>query len=315
MRGFSYKEKGYVENMTVNQFIYGVFGLVVASEFPLSGLSSGEGRADVTIRYGIIPEFLENIITKGVRFQVAEGEFLLKVDGVARYLVLQGQEIIVEPYPEASPYDVQTFLLGSVFSALLQQRGCLVLHGSAVVINGQSVIFSGASGAGKSTLAAAFAQRGYEVLTDDVCAITFSPEGVPAVIPGYPRLKLWADAAEKLGEDTYSLRPVRLDLEKYEWPLPQQSRQTSVPVARLYQLSTTNDSEIILTTLKSMEQMETLINNTYRYRFLEGQKAIGKHFKQCSLLAKAIRVGRISRPKGQFLLDELVTLLEKDLGL
>jgi energy-coupling factor transporter ATP-binding protein EcfA2 len=56
--------------------------------------------------------------------------------------------------------------------ALALQRGGLLLHGAALVLDGQAVVVSGPSGAGKSTLAARFAGQ---VLHDDVIAL--APDG------------------------------------------------------------------------------------------------------------------------------------------
>jgi len=87
---------------------------------------------------------------------------------------------------------------GSVFGILLHQREEIVLHASAVRVNGRAILFCGASGAGKSTLAAVLAQRGLPLITDDVCAITLSPAGAPMVHSDGLHLKLWAQAIERL---------------------------------------------------------------------------------------------------------------------
>lgn len=42
-------------------------------------------------------------------------------------------------------------------SIALPRRGCLILHSSAVAVNGRALVFAGQSGAGKSTIAAALA--------------------------------------------------------------------------------------------------------------------------------------------------------------
>ena len=47
------------------------------------------------------------------------------------------------------------------------------MHASAIVHEGKAVLFTGISGAGKSTTANAFRLKGYKMLTDDVCPITF----------------------------------------------------------------------------------------------------------------------------------------------
>jgi len=292
--------------------VYKAYGLTIISDVTMAGLELGEGTPDIAIRYGVVPETLVDATSRGLRFQVAPDRFLLKVDGVARYLVISGKEIVIEPCLSATEYDIQVFLLGSVFGALLQQRGDLVLHGAAIVVNGQGIILSGVSGIGKSTLAAALSQKGYPVLTDDVSAVRFSAAGTPSVIPGYPRLKLWADSAEKLGNDTTSLQQVRGNLEKFEYTMTENFCQTPVPLRGLYQLNISDSTSVQVVRDKGLQKLETLMKNTYRYRFLDGKSGKALHLKLCTVLANTIDVCQVMRPSKGFLLDELVAVLEND---
>ena len=61
-----------------------------------------------------------------------------------------------------------------MYGALLMQRKILPLHGSAVAIDGKAYAIVGDSGAGKSTLASAFLNKGYQLLSDDVIAVSLS---------------------------------------------------------------------------------------------------------------------------------------------
>jgi hypothetical protein len=107
------------------------------------------------------------------------------------------------------------YLLGPVFGLLLRLRGVTCLHASAVAFDDSSVVFVGPEGAGKSTTAAAFAKRGYAVLSDDIVALSCasskvsadralaeaSPapgDGVFRVLPAYPHLCLWQDSVNIL---------------------------------------------------------------------------------------------------------------------
>ena len=72
-----------------------------------------------------------------------------------------------------------------------------MLHASAVRVNGRAVLFCGSSGAGKSTLAAALAQRGYPLVTDDVCTLSIGEAGAPVVYPDGRQLKFWAQAIRR----------------------------------------------------------------------------------------------------------------------
>lgn len=77
----------------------------------------------------------------------------------------------VAPEAGTPPQDIAIFIIGTVFGLLLHQREQVVLRASAARVGGKAVLFCGASGAGKSPLAAALAQCGYPLITDDVCAL------------------------------------------------------------------------------------------------------------------------------------------------
>jgi hypothetical protein len=150
----------------------------------------GTGNPDVTIDFGKFPQSIENPLFSGVRFQTSGQKFLLTVDKIARYYVVDGKSITIEPFVNADMDEVRLFLLGSAFGALIHQRGLLPFHGSSLKIGNSAIILSGLSGAGKSTLAAAFRQKGYQILSDDVSVISFLNDQIPIVHPGYPQMKL-----------------------------------------------------------------------------------------------------------------------------
>ena len=139
-------------------------------------------------------------------WESAPGLFLLEVDGVARYLVREGREIVVE---RAGNDDgaVTAFLLGSVLAACLQQRGILTLHASAMATDDGAVLFAGHSGVGKSTLMAALTERGYAMLSDDVTGIVRNggdgPRGPPGVLLS-PAVGGCAEGARMGGSDAGS---------------------------------------------------------------------------------------------------------------
>jgi len=301
--------------MRRKQFLYKAYGLTIASDFYLPGLVEGKDSPDVIIRYGTVPYSLENAIINAILFQVAPGEFLLNLDGVARYYIINRHEIIVEPFVTAADADVQVFLLGPVLGALLQLRGQFVLHGAAVAINGQGILLSGDSGVGKSTLAGMLCKKNYQFLTDELCVISLSSTGRPEIVPGHPRLKLWADAVEELGEDIALLPRVRKNLEKYQLPLDRMFSAKTVPLRWFCQLTRDNTKEVQLLKVTDSEKLATIDTNTYRYWFLSGKGGRPAHLKQCSQLANAVDTFRICYPMDGFWLDDLVTRLEEEVGL
>lgn len=291
---------------------YSIFGLVVSSAVALPAFgaaSDASAPVDVTISYGDTPSALTTPQVRGIRFQAASGEFLLQVDRVARFYVQEGNRITITPEPGVHEEDILPFLMGSAFGALLQQRKTMVLHASAIEVNGAALVFCGPSGIGKSTLAAGLHQRGYRFLADDLCAIALVNDQ-PAVIPGFPRLKLWADSLQQLDTATDELQRVRwgADLQKFFLPVENRSAG-ALPVQRVFILESTNTNRLELTPLPGTEKVDPLIANSYRMRFLQGLGGKKEHFKLCAAVAAKGEVYRVSRPKLGFRLDDLMDLV------
>jgi hypothetical protein len=84
-------------------------------------------------------------------------------------------------------------LAGTVSALLLNLRGHLVLHASAVAIDDIALAFVGDSGRGKSTMAALMCIDGAELITDDVLSVDPGPP--VTCIGGAPELRLRDKAA------------------------------------------------------------------------------------------------------------------------
>jgi len=290
---------------------YCVYGLNIASELECPQLSEGTvSHPDVNIRYGEAAIELDPTQELVTGHQVGAGRFLLNVNGTARYLIRNGNEITIEPYINTDQEAVRLYLLGSAFGVLLHQRGFLPLHGSGIATNRGAVIFVGGSGIGKSSLAGAFNQRGYQALADDVCAINVNSKGAAQVWPAYPHIHLWADAVVKLGKEPGDFQPAYYKRDKYDLPVRNFSMEP-VTIFAVYSIYLWQDEGICATTLKGFDKIQELTVNTYRLRFLNAIH-LEQHFRQIQILARQARVVRVTRPQQPFLLEEMAELIEKD---
>ncbi len=272
-----------------------------------------DSQIDVHIRAGAVPESLDNPTSSGVLYEASADLFLLNLQGIGRYLIRNGDEIIIERCADASDNDVRVFLLGSGFGALLHQRQLLVIHAGAIYSEHGAVLFSGPSGAGKSTLLGEMIRRGYNMMVDDVCAVTLDSDEKPLVLPGYPRTRLWADSAEKLEVSTDGLQKTRPTLEKYERQLPDQFHASNAQMHRIYLLNSHNTDKLELEPLPAINTFAAVLHNTYRNSFLEGLEMRETHFAMVSALATNVSVVKVVRPSGSFRLTELADLIEADL--
>jgi hypothetical protein len=315
------------------QAAYTAFGLSIQSDFLLPEFSAANGGqpADVTIRAGTIekqtqidrktprragarrqagvPAPQQNCARRERFFVVAPGpqghrdradEFLLEMEGIARYRVSAGTEITGEALPGADDDSVRLFLTGSVFGALLHQRGLLPLHASAIETPKGAVIFAGGSGKGKSALAAAFYARGYRVLADEICLAD------PICPPAFPRLMLWPDILDQTGLWNPNVRPVRPNLKKFHVPLEKGFASEPSPVSTVYLLSANNTAESLLAPVSGFNKVANLAEVIYQRRFC----AETKYFHRLTTLARN-RIMRLDR-SASATLKETADLLERD---
>lgn len=279
---------------------YCAFGLRIESELELPELGpfadSADVPADVTIRREILT--VPDVAQKGP-LRIDGRDVYLSVDRTASFRVREGREIAFDPHAGASERNVRLFLLGSAFGLLCHQRGLLPLHANAVVADGVAVAFSGRTGIGKSTLAAHFQSRGYELLCDDVCVISFDADGQPLAWPGLPRLKLWRDAAEMFGHDSSGLERALDGMEKFHVPMTSRAPRGPFPLARVYILRNQTEGEPVMPErLAGKAALQAIMVNTYRRNFLSALGLTKQNFFHAASVARRAEVYAAPRRRG-----------------
>lgn len=253
---------------------YFAFGLHIQSSRNIPALSVAEapfaGRPDVVIVDGQVPVPGELHDVDGTKVNVDGDKCFLGIEECGRFEIVGGRKIVVQPDPGATPDQVNLYLLGSVFGTLLHQRRMLPFHCNAVEIDGCAFLFCGDSGAGKSTLAAHFVERGFHLLTDDLCALYFDRDDRVVATPGVARLKLWQDTLEALGQSSAGLKLVPWYEDKFELALNGAGPKQPVPVAGLYHLRTAENGRLPgLHRLKGLEAANAVTANIYRRRLAD----------------------------------------------
>jgi len=301
---------------------YKVYELSLQSEFaipellPDSTAQAGRGAFDVKVAFGAIPADWQSPTTLGADGQqeswaerrAEANETLCVFSGVGRYLVRGGHDITVEPEPGVDASLMRHLLLGPVLAHLLWQRGIFTLHSSVVHIHGQYAGFVGVSGEGKSTTAAALEARGHALVCDDIAALTLR-DGRHHVLPAFPRIRLYGDSVEGIGDDP----------ERYPWVHPLIAKRSkgvgrfishAVPLDRLYVLAT--GDQLAIEPLAPRAAIMELIRHTYyvhQYAPLFGFKQQMEH---AAAVVMKVGVFKLTRPKDLALLPELVGLLEAE---
>ncbi|PBB80530.1 serine kinase [Mesorhizobium sp. WSM3879] len=295
---------------------YKAYGLTIGSEVALPELEpTAPATSDIEIAVGPI-DFPEAALPNAAAFRFEPTRQYLSWQAVGTFLISDASRIDVDPAPGVDDPLLAFPLLGPVLALTLHQRGLLVLHASAIAVGGQSVIFMGDKGAGKSTTAGAMIRAGHLLLTDDVVALDLSAPSRPMILPGFPQLKLAADAANAIRIGRAEVWPqVHPQIEKAQHRLQEGFSGEAVPAARIYLLE--RDGQAAITPLKGAAALPAIIKFSYVTRF--GRQALvgdfaSTHLQQCAQLAGRIGVSRLEVPAGLERIDEAVALIERDLA-
>lgn len=275
---------------------YAVFGIQIRSDMQLPELvpaDAGE-RPHAIIRLGEIGAGLSH--APGAH--PLENGLLLVIEGVARFAIRDGAEIIVEAVPDAPEASVRMFLLGSAMGALLLQRGLLPLHANAVDIEGKAVAFMGRSGEGKSTLAAVFHDLGHRILADDVCVVRFSDSGRVVAYPGLPRLRLWKEAMVATGRDASNYDRSyagREQIEKFDVPIGREPADAERELGAIYLLA--SGERFRIERLVGTAALKAITENTYRGGFVGRIGQSRAHWEECLKVVRSVPVFLLTRTR------------------
>jgi hypothetical protein len=315
---------------------YLAHGLVLASRLPIPALLPAAAGAltDVTIHFldddppvrGIDPgavwfesPFLTPSGRPAIRATRHHGSASLRLafaDGPTVDFDASGGTVQVRVAPGQTVAETASYLLGPVLGILLRLRGVLCLHASAVAIDGEGVAFVGPPGSGKSTLAAAFAAAGRDVLSDDTVALRPRDRRWFAS-SGYPRLRLWPDAAGALGVDDGGEGAASLNgsmRRHVDVQAAGRFRLTPVPLGAIYLLEFGDPGERLrVDAVLGAQAVTELAANTFAGRVLDRDQR-GREFDALISLAGAVCVRRLRRPLALAALGDVVAAVEHDRG-
>jgi hypothetical protein len=247
---------------------------------------------------------------------VARGEFIRLVyeDGTEFWLDRKREHVWAN-WPDTSSLEITTaYLLGPVLGLVLRLRGVICLHASAVAFEDRSVAFVGAPGAGKSTTAAAFAQQGHGVLSDDIVALA-EREGSFHVMPGYPYLCLWPESLKMLHDSPETFPRITPDGEKRRLALGNMGpRFESRPLrlAGVYFLGERRpDPAPYVETIRAKAALLSLVADTYANKILD-RDLRAREFEVLSRLVETVPIRRVFPHSNASRIGDLCRVIRED---
>lgn len=286
--------------------------MTISSEIPLPELniasSMEKQEHDVHIIFGDLGEKWKQNIQSSNNYAIIDGHFYIYHQRVGIFSVQNGNRIVVTPEPGSDMDIIRLILLGTGMGILLFQRRVLPLHGSAVVIDGKAYAIVGDKGAGKSTLAAAFVNHGFSLLTDDVIAVSTTPNSTfPIVTPAYPQQKLWQESLDHLEMDSVQYNTLYKEFPKYSIPLASGGFYTEdTPLAGVFELSKSDLSGCECRVVSGLECFPILHYHTYRNFALPLLELEQWHFQTMAFILQRVKVYKLRRGNEGFTAFSLV---------
>jgi uncharacterized Zn-binding protein involved in type VI secretion len=248
-------------------------------------------------------------------FEPGDGEALLSWPEVGHFIVAHGTTVTMHLHEGVGDDLARLPLLGPILGTLLRQRGRIVLHASAVSIEGRVAAFLGHKGYGKSTTAAALHAHGHPVVTDDILSVEMGEENTGTVWPGFSRLSMWPDAASAVGQDPSTLAALHERVSKRAVPAREGfAAQRALALDGIYVLG--QGDRLECNVLSPREAFVELLRHSYCSGQL-GQfssDALSPLFRQYSRLVETVPVYQLDRPDDLTKLPDIVRVVEQNLN-
>jgi hypothetical protein len=236
-----------------------------------------------------------NPVFSDVYWQMNQYEFAMQVEGIGSFYACNGSKIEYSTVDGAGKNEIELYLNGSVYGAILHQRMILPLHGSSFRHKGLTFLVCGDTGAGKSSVTAAFCLDGAEFLTDDVTPVVLK-EGVPFILSLSDRLKLWADTLKQLEQEAEGLLSIYRRADKFYLPMERAEGDFFKPDVFLL-IEVKESGNVDFEEVTGSDRFSALRGEIYRPEYMKGMPENEPlYFSSLVSLASQTRMIRVRRP-------------------
>ncbi len=288
-------------------YTYRLYGMRVLSDLEFPQLvKEQDGMPEAgTVRVEAVgvPEEIRQITDKKYVF----GEKLSWLHNDTTWLLVEnGERIGYCLTGGGQPSYLQAYILGFGMAMLGLQRGELAIHCSAVADEKGAVLIAGESGAGKSTVTAAFLERGYRLMADDMAFVQTIKNGPAMVKPAFPFQKLCRNVALEKGYSLEELIYINEEKDKFLVPYAGEFHTEAVPIKGFIMLGVVNGEQIAEQEVQGFNRVHVYANNLFLRHLLKKDKyhpAIGQ---KCLEMAAVVPTYYIGRPREGDTTEEVV---------
>ena len=310
-----------------------IYGLGVIANRTIPGVpASTITSEDVRISFGSLPAWLPEVSASQIEtsyvadyksecgdpalrvFRVLDGRYyrFCYADRTEFLINEAGTEVWARWSDPLTLEDTVTYLLGPVMGFVMLLRGIVCLHASAVAIGNEAIALVGPAGSGKSTTAAAFANRGYSILAEDVVTLDDRQDHF-LVRPGYPCIRLWPASVKALYGSEMHLPKLTPNWDKCYLELSHGFQTQPLRLAAIYLLGERQDDAALIETVDRANGLMSLVANTYATKLMDKQMR-AREFELLTRVLSNVPLRRVTPHTDPGRLPEMCTRILTDFG-
>ncbi len=254
-------------------FRYAAFGLRIESEIFFPELPDDKENGDFDISITVSPvsgNGIDNPSIKALFFQSNTELSWFNVPGLARFLVMNGQQIFIDPNPGVAEERLRFFILNCCLNYLFTQRGLFVLQGHVIRVGEGAILLTGypnrlyASDAVMiEPINTIFLNRGYSILSNDVCVLNKQL----FVSPSYPRLPINKSHVSYLNKELHRIEHQHVD--KIFVSIEDNFCRESLPLKGIYGVGLRIDASKPIVVLDSLAGVKRFIYAAQCYKGMQ----------------------------------------------
>ena len=188
------------------------------------------------------------------------------------------------------------FIAIHILGLLSQKHQRLPLHATAILYEGQVILFTGLSGSGKSTCVKLLAEKGFTVISDEIAPL-YSVNNVTYLLPAC--------------QAVYSA-PLNTERRKSWEHLPNKINEKSIPVKSIYLLQFEQGKPKI-SSINSLNAIRVLQENHFK-PFIKWDKDSNlMRYNLCTEIMKNCSIKSFTRERNVDSIEEAMNLLIEDL--
>jgi hypothetical protein len=210
----------------------------------------------------------------------------------AEFAVDLDRGVIVGAARDCADEMFRHFLVDQVIALMLSVRG-IVLHASAVEIDGGVTAFAGSGGSGKSTIALALARHGHRIVSDDGLLLVARESRTTAIAP-YAGIRVWPDSEAAFAGGLSGFgRPRAHAKQRFRDGLAFAGEGT---LSRLYALDPGGAAEPSFEPLSPRDTAFELVRGVFRLA-LDDRESLARQLDTLAAIAPGIAAWRLSFPR------------------